>query len=257
VIFGLACSPGRAQVPPPPSPCPEGRIADIEPQEAIVARLSGKDARIFIESCLESGPAGRTPDFDQVLILSGPDVMGGTVGILARGECVVGHKFLGLVEFLHAGQMMQLYRRHPALQSVEHLDLEVLTQLAEDGEPAAAFHVGFVKAMGWGTARDRPGSIEWLRKSAEAGFEPGMLALGMAFAGPGVIDEQLVPLGEQRPRDAHTDLVQACYWLRRLAGLDHELSGVAQRVYDDEVGPRLTSKEKKACRKKGTQPSSR
>ena len=42
--------------------CPEGAIADIQPQDAIIARLSGKDARIFIQSCLAQGPASRTPE---------------------------------------------------------------------------------------------------------------------------------------------------------------------------------------------------
>ena len=224
-----------------------GAIHDIEPQDAIVARLQGKDARIFIESCLEHGPAGQTAPFDLVLILSGPDVMGGTVGVTALGECVAGHKFLGLMEAIHAREMVKLFQRHPALQPVEHLDLEVLTRLGAAGEPAAGFHVGFAKAMGWGTEQDRPGSVEWLRRAAEAGYEPGMLALGMALAGPGVIDEQLVPLGEERPRDAQTDLVEACYWLRRLAESKHPLSPLAQGEYSEEVADRLTSAEKSSC----------
>lgn len=227
--------------------CPEGTIHDIEPQDAIIARLSGKDARIFIESCLEHGPGAPTAEFDLVLILSGPDVMGGIVAVMAQGECPVAHKFLGLMEFIHAGAMMQLFQQHAALQSVEHLDLEVLTRLAEAGEPAAAFHVGFVKAMGWGTERDRPGSVEWLRRAAEADYEPGMLALGMALAGPGVLDEQLLPVGKERPRDAETDLVQACYWLRRLTDAKHELSPLARGVARDELEDRLTSSERKSC----------
>jgi hypothetical protein len=91
--------------------CPEGVIADIQPQDAIVARLSGKDARIFIQSCLARGPVGPTPEFDQVLILRGPDVMGGAVAVIARGECAVGHKFLGLLEFIHAQEMVMRSRR--------------------------------------------------------------------------------------------------------------------------------------------------
>jgi len=228
--------------------CLEGTIHDVQPQEAIIARLRGKDARIFIESCLEHGPAGRTAPFDLVLILSGPDVMGGIVAVMAHGECAVAHKFLGLVEYLHAEEMVRLFRQHPVLQSVEHLDLDVLTRLAEAGEPAAAFHVGFVKAMGWGTERDRPGSVEWLRRAAEAGHEPSILALGMSLAGPGVIDEQLLPVGKARPRDAQTDLAQACYWLRRLAGARHELSPVARGVHRDEVEDRLTPAERKSCK---------
>jgi hypothetical protein len=228
--------------------CPEGTIHDIQPQEAIIAELRGKDARIFVESCMEHGPAGETAPFDLVIILSGPDVMGGTVAVTALGECPVGHKFLGLMESVHAGEMVELFRTHAALQSVEHLDLDVLTQLAETGEPAAAFHVGFAKAMGWGTARDRPGSVAWLRRAAEAGYEPGMLALGMALAGPGVIDEQVLPIGKPRPRDAETDLAEACYWLRRLADAGHPLSPVASSVYRDEVEERLTSKENKSCK---------
>gem|GEM_PF-3115503 len=227
--------------------CPEGTIHDIQPQDAIVARLSGKDARIFVESCLEHGPAGQTADFDLVLVLSGPDVMGGIVAVIAKGECPLGHKFLGLMEFIHAEQMVQLFQQHPALQAVEHLDLDALTRLAEAGEPVAAFHVGFAKAMGWGTERDRPGSIAWLRRAAEAGYEPGMLALGMALAGPGVLDEQLLPVGKERPRDAETDLVQACFWLRRLADAKHELSPLARGVARDELEDRLTSSERKSC----------
>jgi hypothetical protein len=256
LVFGLVvarAAAGQAASSPPvesSSPCPEGRVEDIQPQAAILGRLEGKKGRIFIESCLESGPAGRTPAFDAVLVLSGPDVMGGTVGIIAQGECVVGHKFLGMLEFIHAVEMVHLFGHHPALQAVEHLDLDVLTQLAEDGEPAAQFHVGFVKAMGWGTARDRAGSIEWFRRAAEAGYEPGTLALGMSLAGPGVVDEQVLPIGEERPRDEYTDLAQACYWLRRLGQSEAEdsLAEPAHAIYEQEVAPRLTTKEKKACR---------
>lgn len=246
VASPVAASPDQRADGPPA--CPEGTIHDVQPQEAIIARLRGKDARIFVESCLASGSTAAAAPFDLVLVLSGPDVMGGIVAVVAQGECPLGHKFLGLVEYVHAEEMVNLFRRHSALESVEHLDLEVLTQLAEAGEPAAAFHVGFVKAMGWGTERDRPGSIEWFRRAAQAGYEPGMLALGMSLAGPGVIDEQLLPVGKERPRDADTDLVQACHWLRRLAGARHALSPVANGIYRDEVEDRLTSKEKKACR---------
>jgi len=239
----LAAGPGDQ------SDCPEGTIADIQPQDAIIARLHGRDARIFIESCLAGGPTAPTPAFDKVLILSGPDVMGGTVAVIAQDQCPVGHQFLGLMEFIHANEMVLLFQRHPALQSVEHLDLGVLTDLAQHaGEPAAAFHVGFAKAMGRGTPRDRAGSIDWLRRAAEAHYTPGMLGLGMALAGPGVIDEQVLPVGRQRPRDAQTDLVQACYWLKRTAAMKQELSSVAGSVYRDEVEPRLTPDEKKACR---------
>lgn len=248
VAVAATPEPDSPRLPNEQQACPEGVIADIQPQDAIIARLSGKDARIFIQSCLAQGPASRTPEFDQVLILSGPDVMGGTVAVIAQGECAVGHKFLGLLEFIHAQEMVQLFSRHPALQPVEQLDLAVLTQLAESGEPVAAFHVGFVKAMGRGTPRDRPGSIAWLQRSAKTGFEPAMLGLGMSLAGPGVIDEQLLPIGAQRPRDAETDLPQACYWLRQVAGLKGELARVAQSIYDDEVASRLTSKERQACR---------
>jgi hypothetical protein len=248
-----AGAPSPTESPPPgsanPSPaCPEGTIHDIQPQDAIIARLTGKDARIFVECCLEHGPSADAPQFDLVLILSGPDVMGGTVAVIAQGECPVGHKFLGLMEFIHAGEMMKLYQQLPALQAVEHLDLQVLTDLAEAGEPTAAFHVGFVKAVGWGTERDRKGSIAWLRRAAEAGYEPGMLALGMALAGPGVLDEQVLPIGRQRPRDAETDLATACYWLRRLADAGHELSPLAKGIYEDEVKDRLTPAERKSCK---------
>lgn len=255
----LACATACAEGPAPPAAafptepevatqtCPEGTIRDIQPQNAIIGHLQGKDALIFIESCMEHGAAGRAAPFDQVLILRGPDVLGGIVAVTALGECPVGHKFLGLVEFIHAQEMVQLFRRHPALQAVEHLDLQSLTQLAEAGEPAAAFHVGFAKAMGWGTERDRPGSIEWLGRAADAGYEPAMLALGMSLAGPGVLDEQVLPIGKRRPRDAQTDLVEACYWLRRLGGARHEFSPLATSVYQGEVADQLTATEKKSC----------
>ena len=228
--------------------CPEGqRITDVQPQHAIVARLQGKDAQIFVESCLEHGSEGRTATFDLVLILSGPDVLGGTMAVMAQGECPVAHKFLGLVELIHAEEMVALFHRHPALQSVEHLDLGILTGLAEAGDAAAAFHVGFVQAMGWGAPHDRPGSIGWLRRSAESGYAPGMLALGMSLAGPGVIDEQVLPVGTVRPRDAQTDLAEACYWLRRLQRAHDDLTPLATSVYRDEVAPRLSSVEEDRC----------
>lgn len=90
--------------------------------------------------------------------------MGGIVAVMAQGECPVAHNFPNLVEYLHTDEMVSLPRRHPALESVGHLD--VLTELAGTGGPAAAFHVGFVKAMGWRTERDRAGSIAWFRRRA-------------------------------------------------------------------------------------------
>jgi hypothetical protein len=189
---------------------PGSREADIEPKSAITARLAGRDLHLFVEAVEPGVDATR---FDSVIILQGADVMGGTVAIVMKDGCAVGSKFLSALDYIHATQMLALYRSNPALRHSGRLDFATLQSLAKAGDPAAQFHVGLMYAWGRGVAPERSASIEWLQRAARRGFGPAELALGMALAGPGVILDEVKIVGEPPRTDEFTDLVTAYAWL--------------------------------------------
>jgi hypothetical protein len=107
---------------------PGSREADIEPKSAITARLAGRDLHLFVEAVEPGVDATR---FDSVIILQGADVMGGTVAIVMKDGCAVGSKFLSALDYIHATQMLALYRSNPALRHSGRLDFATLQSLAK------------------------------------------------------------------------------------------------------------------------------
>ena len=205
--FGLlhvAIAPADAMI------CQQGSETDIEPKSAVIARFTGRDARLFVEAVQ---PGVGATSFDGVVILRGPDVMGGMVAVVLKDGCSVGRKFLSGLDYIHATQMLAFYRTNPALRHSDRLDMATLKSMAEAGDPAAQFHVGLAYAWGRGVPADRSASIEWLKRAAQRGFSPAMLALGMALSGPGVILDEAEVAGKPPRTDEFTDLVAAYSWL--------------------------------------------
>lgn len=190
--------------------CPHGSEADIEPKSAITARFVDRDALIFVDA-LE--PAVNTALFDTVVILRGPDVWGGTVAIVLKDGCFVGRKFLAGLEYIHATQMVTLFRTHPVLQHSDRLEVATLKAMAKAGDSAAQFHMGLAYAWGRGVLADRTTSIEWLNLAAQRGSGPAMLALGMALSGPGALLDEAEKVGQPPRSDEFTDLASAYFWL--------------------------------------------
>ena len=190
------------------TPCPTEE--DIEPKGAIIARFTGRDAHLFVEA-VEPGIKDTTW-FDTVLILSGPNVLGGIVAFPVKDKCVVGRKFLSGLDYIHATQMLSLYRTNPALQHSDHLEEAALKAMAEAGDPVAQFHFGYVYAVSngvYGISPDKRASIAWLKRAAQQGFSPAMLALGTVLSGP---DGMVHRVGEPPRKDEFTDLVTAYSW---------------------------------------------
>jgi len=221
--------------------CEQGTEADIEPQSAITTRFTGRDAQLFVEA---QEPGIDATKFDTVIILQGADVLGGTVAVVARKECLLGLKFLSALEYVHASQMLALYRTNPALLHSDRLEMATLRSMAVAGDPGAQFHVGLMYAWGRGVAPDRRVSIEWLKRAAQRGFSPAELALGMALAGPGVILDEAQIVGEPPRTDEFTDLVAAYSWLDAAsraserdvkATASFQLRELAQRMSPEDI----------------------
>ena len=237
---------GQATVP----TCEGGTLADVQPAEAVVLRLRDRQARIFIETLAGASPPSETVAAiaDGAAVLSSPDVLGGIVALALRAECVLGHMFVSPLALIDATTVVELYEQRPELRSSEHLDEAALQKLADAGEPAAEFHTGFVRALARGSPTDRAQSIDWLRRSAAHGHGAGMLALGMALAGPGVIQDESQTVGEPPRRDEWTDLAQSCYWLRRaVRAEDPWIPNLARITFDAKVAPRMTNDETQRC----------
>jgi hypothetical protein len=247
---GVAANAQQAGTPPDAGPCRPGEtIADIEPQEAIVNRLFGRRAHLFVDAIRDPGEIVPAGSFDSVLILSGPDVFGGIVAVLALGQCPVGHKFLSALDCIHALAMVRLFDEQTVLQDLDSLDNDRLRELAEGGLAVAAFHMGYAHAFGRGAQRDRGKAIEWFRRAASAGHAPSMFALGMSLAGPGVLEDEVQAIGKARRTDALTDLVGACVWLARTVQADDaEVSAMAAYQLEREVLPALSRADRTRCR---------
>ena len=191
-----------------PTICRDGGEKDIKPKSAISERFAGRDARIFV-SAME--PSADTTHFDTIIILRGRDVFGGTVAVGLKDGCLVGRKFLTSLDYIYATQMVAFFRTNPVLQRSDRLEIATLQAMAEAGNPPAQFYVGLMQAWGWsGITRDRKAAIKWLKLSAQQGFSPAMLALGLAFSGYGALEQDAA--GPPRA-DEYTDLVVAYSWL--------------------------------------------
>lgn len=193
--------------------CKLGTVDEIQPSDAIRERITGPDAWIFGETLMDRWDAASVESVDAVLLMSGPDVMGGNVVFLVAGNCILGYKFVTILELIHGREIVDLYHTEQALADRKHLDETMLAELAAAGNPVAEFHVGLVAAWGRGGKGDRAMSLDWLRRSAKQGYTPAVLALGMALSGPDVIHDGVEFIGEPPPTDEFTDLVRACYWL--------------------------------------------
>jgi TPR repeat protein len=55
--------------------------------------------------------------------------------------------------------------------------------LADAGQPDAQFELAKILAVGKGMPRDLTQAEQWMRRSAERGFEPAQAALGQMYAG--------------------------------------------------------------------------
>jgi len=58
----------------------------------------------------------------------------------------------------------------------------VCSASAEGGDAADQFHLSMMYAMGWGVAKDKTASLEWLQASANQGYPPAEYALSSRLA---------------------------------------------------------------------------
>jgi hypothetical protein len=214
-IAGLAAA-AEPEVGAPELPC-QGRLQDFEPRSASAETFHGRDAVLFYEALAHRNQPIEASPFDTVVIRSGQDVFGGMVALIAKGDCVVAYAFLSAIDYLDASSVVKLYSDNVALRQEAHLDLVRLRALADDGNPLAAFHTGLTLALGWGVDKDRRAGIASLQRAAASGYEPAMLALGLALSGKGNLEDEVKPLRQPPEDDEFTDLVQACVWLRTAA----------------------------------------
>lgn len=228
--------------------CDLGTVNDIEPADAIKERISGREAWIFAETLMHSWEATNVETLDAVLLMSGPDVWGGNVVFLVAGECVLGYKFVTLLELIHAKKIVHLFATEPTLTGRNHLDESALAELASAGNAVAEFHAGLVAAWGRGGKHDRPASLDWLQQAAEKGYAPAMLALGMALSGPEVIHDGVEFVGEPPPTDAFTALVKSCYWLFVAGDAPDPVVADAGRMYFGMNWEKMSSDEQAACK---------
>ena len=230
--------------------CELGTVDEIQPADAIRERISGPDAWIFSETLMDQWDPASVEKLDAVLLMSGPDVMGGNVVFLVAGKCILGYKFVTILEMIHAREILDLYDSEQALAGVKHLDEELLAELAATGNPIAEFHVGLVAAWGRGGKGDRAASLDWLQRAARQGYTPAVLALGMALSGPDVIHDGVEFIGEPPPTDEFTDHVRACYWLMIAAVFSpRPIIEQAADMYGQLLFRRMSDEEIEACKK--------
>jgi hypothetical protein len=228
--------------------CQLGTVDEIEPADAIRERIHGREAWIYAETLMHSWEATSVETLDAVLIMGGPDVWGGNVVFLVANECVLGYKFVTVLELIHAEEIVRFFATEPTLTEKNHLDESALAELASAGNPVAEFHAGLVAAWGRGGKHDRPASLDWLQRSAEKGYAPAMLALGMALSGPDVIHDGAELVGEPPPTDAHTDLVKSCYWLFIVGNAPDPAVASAGRMYFGMNWEKMSSDDQAACK---------
>ena len=230
--------------------CTLGTVDEIQPADAIRERITGPDAWIFSETLLDQWEPASVEAVDAVLLMSGPGVVGGNVVFTVAGDCILGYKFVTILELIHAREIVDLHHADRSLADSKHLDEAVLAELASAGNPAAEFHVGLVAAWGRAGKRDRAASIDWLQRSAEQGYAPAVLALGMALSGPDVIHDGVEFIGEPPPTDEFTDLVRACYWLATATHFSpRPIVSKAGEMYFDKHVAKMSDEQISACKK--------
>jgi len=230
--------------------CKLGTVDEIQPADAIRERITGSDAWLFSETLMDRWEPASVETVDAVLLMSGPDVMGGNVVFLVSGNCILGYKFVTILELIHAREIVDLYRSEQVLADKRHLDEALLAKLAAAGNPVAQFHAGLVAAWGRGGKADRGTSLDWLQRSADDGYTPAILALGMALSGPDVIHDGVEFVGEPPPTDDFTDLVRACYWLAIAMNFSpRPIIAQAAEIYFDMHLAKMSDEEMVACKK--------
>lgn len=236
----------------PAEPECEFTLDQFEPRSAARTTFLGRDAVIFYEALLHRNQPVPEPPFDRVVLRSGRDVLGGTVVLIASGDCVLGHGFLSALDRIHATELVKLYADRASLQQSDHLDLEELRALADAGDPVAQLHVGLTLARGWGVPQDRGAGIGWLQRSADQGCAPGMLALGLARSGPGGLEDEAQSVGEPPRTDSFTDHVQACVWLLSAADSgDGPVTAAARHAWEWlELDSLMTREQRAECRRR-------
>jgi TPR repeat protein len=237
--------------PPTSAPECEFRLEQFEPRSAAKTTLLARDAVIFYEALLQRNQAVPDPPFDRIVLRSGRDVLGGTVVLIARGDCVLGHGFLSGLDLIHATELVYLYANRASLQQDAHVELDKLRALADAADPVAQFHVGLTLALGWGQPRDRASGIRWLKRAAEQDYAPAMLALGMAFTGPGSLEDEVKFVGEPPRTDEFTDWVQACVWLTAAGQSgDPRVEAAARDEWEwRELGKLMTREQRTECKR--------
>lgn len=247
----VQCVAAELQAEEPQESTCEFDLREFEPQSADTKTFKGREAVLFYEALAHGNQPVREPIFDTIVLRSGREVLGGTVALIAKGDCVLGHGFLSALDYIHATEMLLLYSTLPELKGDAHLDLARLRALADAGEPAAQFHVGLALALGWGAEQNRGAGISWLRRCAETGYAPGMLALGMALSGPGSLEDEAETVGAPPRVDEFTNRAQACFWLKSAgASGDGLVEGAArQELERRELESLMTREERAECKR--------
>ena len=109
--------------------------------------------------------------------------------------------------------------------------LEGFKKFANQGDPTAQFHLGYMYFWGDGVAQDFAEAAKWLRLAAEQCYSLGQFNLGLSYKNGKGVDK---------------DLVQAHVWLNLAATLstaeDHAVRKDAER-FREEVASRLARDE--------------
>lgn len=230
--------------------CKLGTVDEIQPADAIRERVTGSDAWLFSETLMDHWEPANVETVDAILLMSGPGVMGGNVVFMVSGNCILGYKFVTILELIHAQEIVDLYHAEQVLAGKTHLDEALLAKLAAAGNPVAQFHAGLVAAWGRGGQADRGTSIDWLQRSADGGYTPAILALGMALSGPDVIHNGVEFVGKPPPTDKFTDLVRACYWLAIAMNFSpRPIVAQAADMYFDMHLAKMSDEEMAACKR--------
>lgn len=121
----------------------------------------------------------------------------------------------------------------------DHDALE-LVQRAEGGDPAAQHLVGYMYAFGVGVTRDGRAALQWLERSAAAGYAPGQLELGyFLLEYRPTRGEVAMSNGDlaATPTPAMRARAEQLYRAAAAAGYAKAKTHLAQRIASGQFGP--------------------
>lgn len=121
----------------------------------------------------------------------------------------------------------------------DHDALE-LVQRAEGGDPAAQHLVGYMYAFGVGVTRDGRAALQWLERSAAAGYAPGQLELGyFLLEYRPTRGEVAMSNGDlaETPTPAMRARAEQLYRAAAAAGYAKAKTHLAQRIASGQFGP--------------------